>query len=419
MGWTRVNTDGFITYSDRYEINQNLPNAENLIIIGNVSTGKYDLQIFNTSFNEEGLYRCSEFTNEAQPLQSFVELKIKVPPRNITINDANTGILHGTENHPLVLNCSIIGGNSNETIMWFNDSLLLGRGGPGTFELDFIPQKYDHGRIYTCIVNSSALRISLKKMSNSTLRVNKPVFESQNEHVQNGISGMEIDIRVSVYSYPMINKVNVKTSEFSSIEDDYIDVENATDIDGTYSKYFPVNAFIITLHGFIIEENDFTSYKFWISNSLGDANYTVKLVDGEKQSSRSLNIYWQIPSSFFGGLLIGIACFVIWVIYHNKKLADNNPSSPTHRYYRPVDVEIVIAQPAESENNGSENPDEANSSDEISRGSVSVPRELHDYENSYQPLELDNSEKHLYDETQVLCSTNIVSTGNTYVNTVL
>lgn len=150
-----------------------------------------------------------------------------------------------------------------------------------------------------------------------------------------------------------------------------------------------------------------------------------------------MNIYWQISSSFFGGLLIGIACFVIWVIYHNKsrkngiqqvhqevhydeiELADNNASSPTHRYYRPVDVEIVIAQPAESENNGSENPDEANSSDEISRRSVSVPRELHDYENSYQPLELDNFEKHLYDETQVLCSTNIVSTGNTYVNTVL
>ncbi|CAG2253485.1 unnamed protein product [Mytilus edulis] len=214
-----------------------------------------------------------------------------------------------------------------------------------------------------------------------------------------------------------------------------IDIENATDIVGTYSKYFPVNAFIITLHGFIIEENDFTSYKFWISNSLGDANYTVKLVDGEKQSSRSLNIYWQIPSSFFGGLLIGIACFVIWVIYHNKsrkngiqqvyqevhydeiELADNNPSSPTHRYYRPVDVEIVIAQPAESENNGSENPDEANRM--ISEEYISVPRELHDYENSYQPLELDNSEKHLYDETQVLCSTNIVSTGNTNVNTVL
>lgn len=150
-----------------------------------------------------------------------------------------------------------------------------------------------------------------------------------------------------------------------------------------------------------------------------------------------MNIYWQIPSSFFGWLLIGIACIVIWVIYHNKsrkndirqvhqeehydeiELADNNPSSSTHHYYHPVDAEILVAQAAESENSGSENPGEAYSSDEISTKSVSVPRELHDYENSYQPLELDNSEKHLYDETQVLCSTNILYDENTYVNTVL
>lgn len=149
-----------------------------------------------------------------------------------------------------------------------------------------------------------------------------------------------------------------------------------------------------------------------------------------------MNIYWQISSSFFGGLLLGIACFVFWGFYQNKsrqngiqqvhqeihydeiEIAHNNPSSPTHRNYHPVDTEIVVAQAAESENRGSENSGEANSSDEISTGSVSVPRELHDYENSYQPLELDNTEKRLYDETQV-CSINIVSTENTYVNTVL
>lgn len=96
------------------------------------------------------------------------------------------------------------------------------------------------------------------------------------------MSGMEIDIRVSVYSYPMINKVNVKTRGFCSIEHNYIDIENATDIDRKYSKYYRINGFKITLRGFIIDENDFTSYKFWIANSVGDANYTVRLVDAGK-----------------------------------------------------------------------------------------------------------------------------------------
>lgn len=84
-------------------------------------------------------------------------------PGNITIHHDNTGVLHGTENHTLVLSCSVNSGEPKETIMWFNDSLLLGIGGPETYALNIFPQKYDHGRIYTCIVNSSALDIPLKK----------------------------------------------------------------------------------------------------------------------------------------------------------------------------------------------------------------------------------------------------------------
>lgn len=48
----------------------------------------------------------------------------------------------------------------------------------------------------------------------------------------------------------------------------------------------------------------------------------------------------------------------------------------------------------------------------------SVASEKHNHENCYQPLDLDNSEKHLYDEAQV-CSINILSTENIYLNTVL
>lgn len=87
-----------------------------------------------------------------------------MPPKNITIIDANTGILYGTENHSLVLKCSVQSGNQRETIMLFNGSLLLGIGGPGTYELNIFPTKYDHGKIYTCVVDSVALESSLKKI---------------------------------------------------------------------------------------------------------------------------------------------------------------------------------------------------------------------------------------------------------------
>lgn len=58
------------------------------------------------------------------------------------------------------------------------------------------------------------------------------------------------------------------------------------------------------------------------------------------------------------------------------------------------------------------------SSKEMSEIHFSVASDKHNYENSYQPLDLDNSEKHRYDEAQV-CSINILSTENMYVNTVL
>ncbi|CAC5372548.1 unnamed protein product [Mytilus coruscus] len=618
--WLGVNESNYDVFSIGYMINPTLPNKRNLEIIANISEGKYNLQIKNASLNEEGHYMCS-FVNQRKEITHYiVELKIKVPPKNITINDANTGILHGTENQPLVLNCSVYSRNTKEAIMWFNDSLLLGIGGPGTFELTIIPLKYDNGRIYRCIVNSSVLRSTLRKnvqldikykpfitfnkgkhllrvnethsltvlyivdsnpvatrivleknfklyqvsTRNTTLTLNlfnlsrndsgtyvcraengigegyisteiivqyppsieiktdldkkvlqclpngepqhytfypwlhksefgeiirylkntetinlqvneatlhlyqyngiyvcrvengvsyingtviqsgqvfvrqndKPVFVSQNKQRQYGTIGMEIDIRVFVYSCPKFHILKVQTRGYLSVEYDYIDIQNANVIDGIYSKDFRMNGFLIALHGFIIEANDFTSYKFWIENSFGDANFTVDLIDTEKQFSRSLNIYWQISRSFIGGLLLGIACTIFRGFYRKKsrknarrqvnqevhydevELADNNPSHPTLRNSHPVDTDYVIVQEPESRNSGNENPSETNSSEDMSNRSLYVASELQDYENSYQPLDLDNYEKNMYDETQV-CSINILSAENTYVNTVL
>lgn len=107
----------------------------------------------------------------------------------------------------------------------------------------------------------------------------KPVFVSRNEHKQYGITGTEIDIRVFVYSYPEFNNLKVKTRGFFSIEYNKIDIENATVFDKIYSNEFRMNGFKVTLHGFIIEANDFTSYTFWVENSVGDANFTVDLID--------------------------------------------------------------------------------------------------------------------------------------------
>ncbi|CAG2191123.1 unnamed protein product [Mytilus edulis] len=499
------------------------------------------------------------------------------------IHGADTGILHGTEYHSLVLNCSVMSGMPQEPIMWFNESFLLGIGGTDTFELNIIPQKYDHGKIYTCIVNSSVLmstihekvqldikykpfitfnqgqhlirvnetqsltlscivdsnpvasKIVLEKNTklfnvskrNSTLTLDvfnisrhdsgtylcfaensigesymkteiivqyppsikiktdldkkvlqcipngepntyrfypwihlsdhgdvirylnstetihlqtngatlnlyqyngiyvcrvengvsylnrtviqsgqvfvrqhdKPVFVSRNEHTQYGITGTEIDIKVFVYSYPFFHQLKVKTRGFLSIEYNKIDIENATVFDKIYSNEFRMNGFKITLHGFIIEANDFTSYTFWIENSVGDANFTVDLIDVEKLSGRTLNIYTQISSSFIGGLLLGIACTIFWncvrkqrrkyvqqqvhqeVHYDEVELVDQNLVLNQQQTYHPVDTDNMINQDPNSGNSSNHNTSESNSSEAMSSRPLSVASDHHDYEN--------------------------------------
>ncbi|CAC5393285.1 unnamed protein product [Mytilus coruscus] len=160
-----VNGSEFTTYSDMTTIDQRLPNAHRLTIIGNISVGEYNLHISNVSSEDEGYYRCScmDMDIHERPMEATVSLKMKVPPSNLTVNGENTGVIHGKEGHQLDLNCSVEMGKPEESILWYNSSLLLGKGGPRTFTWSIVPQRYDHERTFTCIVNSSALRVPLNK----------------------------------------------------------------------------------------------------------------------------------------------------------------------------------------------------------------------------------------------------------------
>lgn len=87
------------------------------------------------------------------------------PPWNITVQNANTGVLQGEENRSLVLNCSVKKNSPKALIMWYNGSSLLGLGGPSwTYSVfKIIPQRYDHNKSYTCVVKSSKFRTALHK----------------------------------------------------------------------------------------------------------------------------------------------------------------------------------------------------------------------------------------------------------------
>ncbi|XP_052079799.1 uncharacterized protein LOC127717959 [Mytilus californianus] len=77
--WDKVKSNEkntVILYADGNEINPDLPNKQNLAIVGNINEGDYNLQIQNVSLNDDGIYICSQRSNEQGILESYVTLKI-------------------------------------------------------------------------------------------------------------------------------------------------------------------------------------------------------------------------------------------------------------------------------------------------------------------------------------------------------
>ncbi|CAC5393252.1 [Mytilus coruscus] len=77
--WDKVKSNEkstVILYADGDEINPDLPNMQNLAIVGNINEGDYNLQIQNVSLNDDGIYICSQRSSEQGILEFYLTLKI-------------------------------------------------------------------------------------------------------------------------------------------------------------------------------------------------------------------------------------------------------------------------------------------------------------------------------------------------------
>ncbi|CAC5383194.1 NCAM [Mytilus coruscus] len=193
--WDKANSSsgprGVILYADRNEINTNLPNMNNLAIVGEISEGNYNLQIQSVSSSDEGVYICSHKSNESKIHESLVTLTLKefysmpshfLDPPSVTI----TKDQHGT-----TLYCNPIGNPSNYTFhLWEHRSNLgqlirmTDKGQNWTIVSSEI--QYQMNGIYICRVDNGVKDINGSTVQSATTRVQLPDdFTSYEFHVIN------------------------------------------------------------------------------------------------------------------------------------------------------------------------------------------------------------------------------------------
>ncbi|XP_046807302.1 Down syndrome cell adhesion molecule-like protein 1 isoform X1 [Lucilia cuprina] len=132
------------------------------------SRGIYDLQIKNTSYNRDnGRFECriKAKGTGADVHQEFYNLTVLTPPHLPIISPGNIAV--ATEDKPLELTCSSIGGSPDPMITWFREgstvplqSYILKGGSKNHYTnatLQILPRRVDDGAKYKCVVWNRAM----------------------------------------------------------------------------------------------------------------------------------------------------------------------------------------------------------------------------------------------------------------------
>ncbi|XP_017152155.1 Down syndrome cell adhesion molecule-like protein Dscam2 isoform X1 [Drosophila miranda] len=145
--------------------------------------GIYDLQIKNVSYNRDnGRFECriKAKGTGADVHQEFHNLTVLTPPHPPVISPGNIAV--ATEDKPMELTCSSIGGSPDPTITWYREGsnsplpATVLRGGtkdqPTNATLTVTPRREDDGAKYKCVVRNRAMNEGKRLESTATLNVN-------------------------------------------------------------------------------------------------------------------------------------------------------------------------------------------------------------------------------------------------------
>ncbi|CAC5394618.1 CNTN2 [Mytilus coruscus] len=150
-------------YTVNDQIVQQLPNAKNLMLVGDISVGEYNLKIINLTHNEEGYYKCNAQRGN-QLFEFQYVLKIKAadyafdfrqgqrtyrPSIRFNINEHNITVYEG---RPFSITCFSDSNPFTTEIFWKRNGELIDKDTqrPKSVPLNIATIKRQHEGKYTC-----------------------------------------------------------------------------------------------------------------------------------------------------------------------------------------------------------------------------------------------------------------------------
>ncbi|CAC5383250.1 unnamed protein product [Mytilus coruscus] len=156
-----------IPYTEGLIMNPEL-NISNIHIIGDHELGTCNLKITNFSNINEGSYECNNLLlDDPKILEHTYIVSIKTPPMNLEIQSAaGSHTIRGVEDVAMKLVCTVSRGQPAEVLKWSENGTMLKEGREGRLDYIFVPNRYDHQKLFTCSVEHELLTFPLTKSVN-------------------------------------------------------------------------------------------------------------------------------------------------------------------------------------------------------------------------------------------------------------
>ncbi|CAC5387131.1 OPCML [Mytilus coruscus] len=148
------------------QIVQQLPNANNFMVVGDISVGEYNLKIVNLTQKEEGYYKCNAHIGNT-PFELRFLLKIKARPIHLSTN-AENGSLVGTAGDQMNITCRVRTElHENETKIYlkmYHNEYIVKQSENELIIHSFIPESINNRDIFKCVVESVMLDVPLREI---------------------------------------------------------------------------------------------------------------------------------------------------------------------------------------------------------------------------------------------------------------